>query len=190
MMLVLLREHFLLIWMRDVSSAAVTSTHAWDGEIFGKSATSWPWMRCSGAAGRILVGMRLRICSVPDQAIKVAFVCSCGENWARHLFRRSESANRVRVFQRFGKRERVKTARGNCFCKSQVANFPFGSDPHKLDPLTSGDEIERNPLCFLISQRKRKSWLMSTDILFSKKPVYDIPSPMMQKADLENCSRF
>lgn len=93
-MLVLLRKHFLLTRMRNVSSAAVMSTHAWDGEIFGKprDLLNLDALQRSGWMGPGSVRWNaFKNCSVSVQAIKVT-LCSCGENWARHLFRRSESA--------------------------------------------------------------------------------------------------
>lgn len=94
MMPVLLQRHFLLTWMRTVSSAAVMSTHAWDGEIFGKprDLLNLDVLQRSGWTGPGWVRWNaFKNCSVSVHAIKVTLY-SCGENWARHLFRRSESA--------------------------------------------------------------------------------------------------
>lgn len=160
-MLVLLRKHFLLTRMRNVSSAAVMSAHAWDGETFGKprDLLNLDVLQRSGWTGPGSVRWNaFKNCWVSVQAIKVT-LCSCGENWARHLFRGSESAVGFTSFSVWERGSALK-CKGNYFCKSQIINFFFGSDTHKLDPLTWGDEIERNPLCFLISQRERKSMSM------------------------------
>lgn len=78
-------------------------------------------------------------------------------------FQEVKICSRVHVFQRFRERQRVLEAQGHYSCKSQIANFSFASHTHKLDPgVSSGDEIERNPLCFLLIHRERKPWLQKT----------------------------
>lgn len=178
---VILRNRFLLTGMRTVSSAAVMSTHAWHGKIFGtpRDLLNLDALQRSGWTGP--GSITLKNCSVSVQAIKVT-LCSCGENWTGHLFRRSESAD---GFMPFSVWERG-SARGNYFLqKSDCKLFFWFWYPQTW---SFGDEMERNPLCFLISQRK--SWLMSTDILFNNKSVEDKPWLMMQKADIGNCNRL